>query len=141
MRFKNNIIIFVIILLLGCSGDFVMSSESDLKKYPEIEIFIYKKQRFYGDMCDIESGTFSFSYSSKEVDSEKILNAIDKRAIKAGWKRLYKRRMECGYSKNLQRYPAQKEHDFIRIEYFPALKRVHVFWGNLGEEKESRINR
>ena len=113
---------------LGCFGEFTTSQESDLVKYPELNVFVHEMIQFQGDVTDLESGTFRFSYSSREPDPRRILQAIDAKARAEDWRLLFQKYFIRCYTKNLHRYPAQTRDDVVIVEYDAGKESIRIEW-------------
>ena len=118
----------LLLLALGCSGEFVTSQETDLMKYPEITVFIQEMDRFQGDVSDLESSVFRFSYASRQIEPLMVLRTIDKEAVAEGWRITSDTGMTHVYKKNLHRYKAQTRDDVVLVTYDGEKKVFHIEW-------------
>lgn len=128
MTMRVTLIVAAASVICGCSGAFVTSKEADLEKYPELRPFIHQMLRFHGEDTDLEYGVFRFSYESREQEAKTLLAVIDTNATSSGWQVILRNDLKRGYSKNLQRYPAQTRDDRVWVEYDAGTRRLHVEW-------------
>lgn len=122
------ILLLVLPAVLGYSGEFTTSQESDLAKYPELNAFVCKMRHFYGDVVDLEYGVFRFSYSSRETNPKMILQAIHEKALADDWRFISEGKYSRLYTKNLHRYPAQTHDDVVFVEYDAKTEIIHIVY-------------
>ncbi|MCX6909808.1 MAG: hypothetical protein NTY01_17445 [Verrucomicrobia bacterium] len=121
-------VFLVICLCSACTGEYPVSREADLKKYPELAPFILPMKSFQGERCDVEAGVFKFAYVADFESPSACLSLFDQRATREGWRMIASGDCHRSYSKNLKRFTAQEKADIVIVSVDPAKSLVRVEW-------------
>ena len=126
------LIVLAALVVLGVGAWLKMSetvetTEADLRKYPEIQLFIVDMKTFVPGEADLDVGTFSFGYGSGQP-KERVFERIDAEAVRQGWTPVGKTEFKISYRKNLQRSAVQHRDDVVTVVYQEDTGTFHVFW-------------
>lgn len=122
------IVVYTIYVGSTASDDFAVSEEADLQKYPELTPFICGMVDFRGEVCDIERGSFAFSYLTSATNARHFFESVDKAAKRSGWSVSFADAMARVYETNLQRYSARNIRDAVSVRYDEKTRTVRVTW-------------
>ncbi|MCX6899695.1 MAG: hypothetical protein NT105_13480 [Verrucomicrobia bacterium] len=128
LRAMAGAVFLVICLCSACTGEYPMSREADLKKYPELAPFILPIKSFQGERCDLEAGVFRFAYVADFESPGAWIPLFDQRATREGWRIIASSDCSRSYSKNLKRFPAQEKADIVIVSVDHAKSLVRVEW-------------
>ncbi|WP_285060212.1 hypothetical protein [Pedobacter ginsengisoli] len=105
--------ICICVMLVGC--DQLNTTESDLKKYPEIQPFILGHKEFEASH-DIDLGLLKFSYKLNKFYSSPIIT-LDSIAVHHKWTISLLSENERIYSKRIKSYPVDNEADSLYLKF------------------------
>jgi hypothetical protein len=118
---KNYLI--VILFLAGC--DQVGVSEEDIKKYPEINVFVLSNRDFKGSH-DMDLGKLHFSYQPKFTNAP--IEKMDSIAEAGNWVIKKESNYRRVFLKEIKSYPADIGLDSLYVEFKPSENRLYFKW-------------
>ncbi len=105
----------------------VETTEADLQKYPEIQLFVIEMERFVPGEADLDIGTFSFSYVSR-LTKETVFEIIADEAVQQGWTPDERYDSQISFRRNTGKNSVPQSGDLVVISYREDSGVFDVWW-------------
>ena len=105
----------------------VETTEADLQKYPEIQLFVIEMERFVPGEADLDIGTFSFSYVSR-LTKETVFEIIADEAVQQGWTPDERYDSQISFRRSAGNNSVPQSGDLVVISYREDSGVFDVWW-------------
>lgn len=121
---KQLIYALIVISLYGGCSERKTPKESELKKYPWMEIFTPGRMNFEGIEHNLDLGVYSFSFNTCYSSIDTFFKITDEKAVKNNWDILTKTLNSRKYIKKSTLYTAAEGFDIITLSFIPDDEKI-----------------